>query len=70
MSGDVTPFIRRKKEAKLGDPRDTRRPDEDVPAALRDPRDLGARGREEREGSAAMEAFQIIDADDPGSGTS
>ncbi len=42
MSGDVTPFIRRKKEAKLGDPRDTRRPDEDVPDALRDPRDLGA----------------------------
>lgn len=68
MSGDVTPFIRQ--EVKLGDPRDIRRPDGDVPAALRDPRDLGARGREEREGSAAREAFQIIDADDPGSGAS
>ena len=60
MSGDVTPFVRRKK-ADLGDPRDIRRPDEDVPAALRDPRDLSPRGRKERDGSAASEALQIID---------
>ena len=68
MNGDVTPFIRRKK-VDLGDPRDIRQPDEDVPAALCDPRDLGARGGKERDGSAASEALQIIDSGDPCSGT-
>jgi hypothetical protein len=53
MSGDVTPFIRRKKKVDLGDPRDIRQPDEDVPAALRDPRGFSARGPKERDGSAA-----------------
>lgn len=70
MSGDVTPLSRRRKVAELGDPRDIRRSDEDVPSALQDPRDLRTRGRREREAGDGSDAFPIIDAGDPGSGTS